>query len=310
MSRLVEGRVAIVTGAGRGIGREHALMLAAKGARVVVNDLGGDIDGSGGDVSPAQTVVNEIEGMGGEAIVNGGNVADFNDAEAMIQQAVDTFGRLDILINNAGILRDRMIFKMEESDWDAVINVHLKGTYAPTHHAAKYWREQSKAGDQPDARIINTSSPSGIYGNVGQANYGAAKAGIAAFTTIVAMELANYGVTANAIAPAAYTRMTENLPGWDQLTDEQKGGMDPRWIANLVTWLASPESAKVTGRVFDVVGDRVGVSEGWVLGPQGKQTDEPDDMGDIMREICNSARLNSNMFGQPQDGNGRPSNDV
>ncbi len=310
MSRLVEGRVAIVTGAGRGIGREHALMLAAKGAKVVVNDLGGDVDGSGGDVSPAQTVVNEIEGMGGEAIVNGGNVADFNDAEAMIQQAVDTFGRLDILINNAGILRDRMIFKMEESDWDAVINVHLKGTYAPTHHAAKYWREQSKAGDQPDARIINTSSPSGIYGNVGQANYGAAKAGIAAFTTIVAMELANYGVTANAIAPAAYTRMTENLPGWDQLTDEQKGGMDPRWIANLVTWLASPESAKVTGRVFDVVGDRVGVSEGWVLGPQGKQTDEPDDMGDIMREICNSARLNSNMFGQPQDGNGRPSNDV
>ncbi len=310
MSRLVEGRVAIVTGAGRGIGREHALMLAAKGAKVVVNDLGGDVDGSGGDVSPAQTVVNEIEGMGGEAIVNGGNVADFNDAEAMIQQAVDTFGRLDILINNAGILRDRMIFKMEESDWDAVINVHLKGTYAPTHHAAKYWREQSKAGDQPDARIINTSSPSGIYGNVGQANYGAAKAGIAAFTTIVAMELANYGVTANAIAPAAYTRMTENLPGWDQLTDEQKGGMDPRWIANLVTWLASPESAKVTGRVFDVVGDRVGVSEGWVLGPQGKQTDEPDDMGDIMREICNSARLNSNMFGQPQDGNGRPSNDI
>jgi len=310
MSRLVEGRVAIVTGAGRGIGREHALMLAAKGAKVVVNDLGGDVDGSGGDVSPAQTVVNEIEGMGGEAVVNGGNVADFNDAEAMIQQAVDTFGRLDILINNAGILRDRMIFKMEESDWDAVINVHLKGTYAPTHHAAKYWREQSKAGDQPDARIINTSSPSGIYGNVGQANYGAAKAGIASFTQIVAMELANYGVTANAIAPAAYTRMTENLPGWDQLTDEQKGGMDPRWIANLVTWLASPESAKITGRVFDVVGDRVGVSEGWVLGPQGKQTDEPDDMGDIMREICNSARLNSNMFGQPQDGNGRPSNDV
>jgi NAD(P)-dependent dehydrogenase (short-subunit alcohol dehydrogenase family) len=310
MSRLVEGRVAIVTGAGRGIGREHALMLAAKGAKVVVNDLGGDVDGSGGDASPAQTVVNEIEGMGGEAVVNGGNVADFNDAEAMIQQAIDTFGGLDILINNAGILRDRMIFKMEESDWDAVINVHLKGTYAPTHHAAKYWREQSKAGNQPDARIINTSSPSGIYGNVGQANYGAAKAGIASFTQIVAMELANYGVTANAIAPAAYTRMTENLPGWDQLSDEQKGGMDPRWIANLVTWLASPESAKITGRVFDVVGDRVGVSEGWVLGPQGKQTDEPDDMGDIMREICNSARLNSNMFGQPQDGNGRPTNDV
>lgn len=306
MSRLVEGRVAIVTGAGRGIGREHAISLASKGAKVVVNDLGGDVSGEGGDTTPAQSVVDEITELGGEAVVNGANVADFDQAEAMINQAIETFGGLDILINNAGILRDRMIFKMEESDWDAVIAVHLKGTFAPTHHAAKYWREQSKAGNQPDARVINTSSPSGIYGNVGQSNYGAAKAGIASFTTIVAMELANYGVTCNAIAPAAYTRMTKDLPGFSELTEEQIGGMDPRWIANVACWLASPESASITGRVFDVVGDRVGVAEGWVLGPHGSQTDEPEGLGEVMKQICNDARLNSNMFGQPQDGNGRP----
>jgi NAD(P)-dependent dehydrogenase (short-subunit alcohol dehydrogenase family) len=308
MSGLVEGRVAIVTGAGRGIGREHALSLASRGAKVVVNDLGGDVNGEGGELTPAQTVVDEIAALGGEAVVNGANVASFDEAEAMIAQAIDTFGGLDILINNAGILRDRMVFKMEESDWDAVIAVHLKGTFGPTHHAAKYWREQSKAGNQPDARIINTSSPSGIYGNVGQSNYGAAKAGIASFTTIVAMELANYGVTCNAIAPAAYTRMTKDLPGFSDLTEEQIGGMDPRWIANVATWIASSESAGITGRVFDVVGDRVGVAEGWVLGPQGSQSDDPEGLGSVMAEICNGARLNSNMFGQPQDGNGRPHN--
>jgi len=310
MSKLVEGRVAIVTGAGRGIGREHALSLASHGAKVLVNDLGGDVNGQGGDTSPAQTVVDEITKLGGEAVVNGANVADFSEAKAMIDQAVATFGGLDILINNAGILRDRMMFKMEESDWDAVMNVHLKGTFAPTHHAAQYWRDQSKAGNQPDARVINTTSPSGIYGNVGQSNYGAAKAGIAAFTTITAMELANYGVTVNAIAPAAYTRMTKDLPGFDQLTEEQIGGLDPRWIANVATWLASAESSRVTGRIFDVMGDRVGVAEGWVLGPQGSQTDDPQDLGDVMRSICNEARINSNMFGQPQEGNGRPHNQV
>jgi NAD(P)-dependent dehydrogenase (short-subunit alcohol dehydrogenase family) len=306
MTGLLEGRVAVITGAGRGIGREHALLMASRGAKVVVNDLGGDVDGSGGDASPAQQVVDEIRSGGGEAVVNGGNVADFADAKGMIEQAVSEFGGLDILVNNAGILRDRMVFKMEESDWDAVINVHLKGTFAPTHHASVYWREQSKAGNQPDARIINTSSPSGIYGNVGQTNYGAAKAGIAAFTVITAMELANYGVTCNAIAPAAYTRMTENLPGWGDLTDEQKGGMDPRWIANLVTWLASPESADITGRIFDVVGDRVGVAEGWVLGPQASQSDDPEGLDAVVHGICKEARLNSNMFGQPETGPGRP----
>jgi len=310
MSGFLDGRVAIVTGGGRGIGREHAITLASKGAKVVVNDLGGDIDGSGGDVSPAQSVVDEIEALGQEAVLNGGNVADFADAEAMIDQAIERFGRLDILVNNAGILRDRMVFKMEESDWDAVINVHLKGTFAPTHFAAKYWREQSKADSQPNARIINTSSPSGIFGNVGQSNYGAAKAGIAAFTTITAMELANYGVTCNAIAPTAYTRMTKDLPGFSDLTEEQIGGMDPRWIANVAAWLASSESSNITGRVFAVVGDRVGVAEGWVLGPHGTQSDEPEDLSDLMKSICNQARLNSDMFGTPVEGPGRPHNNV
>ena len=203
MGNLVEGRVAVVTGAGRGIGREHAIMLASHGAKVVVNDLGGATDGSVTEENPDQQVVTEIKEMGGEAVVNGGNVADFAEAKAMIDQAVETFGGLDILINNAGILRDRMIFSMSESDWDGVIGVHLKGTYAPTHHAANYWRERAKSGEDNDARVINTSSPSGIYGNIGQANYGAAKAGIAAFTVITAMELAKYGVTCNALAPAA-----------------------------------------------------------------------------------------------------------
>ncbi len=309
MSKLVEGRVAVITGAGRGIGREHALSLASHGAKIVVNDLGGDVNGEGGELSPAQSVVDEITTLGGEAVVNGANVANYEEAGAMINQAIETFGGIDILINNAGILRDRMIFKMEESDWDAVIAVHLKGTFNPISHASRYWREQSKAGNQPDARIINTSSPSGIYGNVGQANYGAAKAGIASMTTIVAMELANYGVTVNAIAPAAFTRMTENLPGWSDLSDEQKGSMDPRWIANVVTWLASSEAAGITGRVFDVVGDRVGVAEGWVLGPQDSQTDDPSGLGPVIKKICNEARLNSNIFGQPEAGNGRPHNE-
>ena len=307
MGNLVEGRVAVVTGAGRGIGREHALMLAEHGAKVVVNDLGGATDGTGTDMSPAEEVVEEIKGMGGEAIVNGANVADFDEAKSMIQQAVETFGGLDILINNAGILRDRMVFSMSESDWDGVINVHLKGTFAPTHHAANYWRERAKAGEENDARVINTSSPSGIYGNIGQANYGAAKAGIAAFTTITAMELAKYGVTCNALAPAAYTRMTADLPGFSQMDEEAQEKLGPRWIANVATWLASPEASGVTGRIFDVAGQRVGIAEGWVLGPSGQQGEDAESVGAVVNEIMGQARLNSNMFGQPEGGVGRPS---
>ena len=198
---ILDGKVALVTGAGRGIGREHALMMASEGANVVVNDLGGDAAGGGADATPAQDVVAEIEAMGGAAVVNGGNVAVFDEAGAMLQQAIDTIGDINIIVNNAGILRDRMLFSMSEDDWDAVIAVHPKGTFAPSNHAAKYWREKAKAGEDVYGRIINTASPSGIYGNVGQTNYGAAKAGIAAFSLIAAQELAKYGVTVNCLAP-------------------------------------------------------------------------------------------------------------
>ncbi len=217
MGRLCEGRVAIVTGAGRGLGREHALLLAAHGAKVVVNDIGAGLDGSGRDASPANEVVALIEKAGGEAITNGEDVSSWKGAKAMIDAAVAHFGRLDILINNAGILRDRMLTNMDEAEWDAVIQVHLKGTFAPSRHAAAYWRDESKRiGGPVKGRIINTSSTSGIYGNVGQTNYGAAKAGIAAFTILAARELRRYGVTVNAISPSAQTRMTEGLR---QITD-------------------------------------------------------------------------------------------
>src|SRR6266571_4704032 len=218
----LSGKVAIVTGAGRGIGREHALALARAGAKIVVNDLGASLAGEGEDEGPAHDVVRELEAIGGEAVANGENVADFAGAKRMVDQAVEHFGRLDILVNNAGILRDRMLVNMEEREWDAVIDVHLKGHFAPTHHAAAYWRELSKSGAEVRARVINTSSPSGVFGNVGQANYGAAKAGIAAFTIIAAQELARYGVTVNCLAPNARTRMTEETfdmsapaQGWD-----------------------------------------------------------------------------------------------
>ena len=306
MGNLCEGRVAVVTGAGRGIGREHALLLAENGARVVVNDLGGDAAGAGADLSPAQEVVAEIEAMGGEAVVNGANVADFDAAGQMIHQAIDTFGSCDIVINNAGILRDRMVFSMSESDWDAVVNVHLKGTFAPTHHAAAYWREKVKAGGDAFGRIINTSSPSGIYGNVGQSNYGAAKAGIAAFTIITAMELVKYGVTVNCLAPGAYTRMTADLGGFDSMDEEAQEAMSPRWIAVPAVWLCSEAAQNVTGRVFDVRGEQLGVAEQWNLGPSATQPDDPADLTDVMAGLLADARLNSGMHGHPTEGPGRP----
>src|SRR5205085_5404905 len=209
----LSGKVAIVTGAGRGIGREHALALALAGARIVVNDLGASITGEGADEGPAHDVVREIEALGGAAVANGENVADFAGAKRMIEQAIDRFGRLDILVNNAGILRDRMLVNMEEDEWDAVIAVHLKGHFAPLRHAAAHWRERSKDGDDVRARVINASSPSGVFGNVGQSNYGAAKAGIAALTVIAAQELGRHGATVNCIAPNARTRMTESAFG-------------------------------------------------------------------------------------------------
>jgi len=259
------GKVAIVTGAGRGIGREHALALAEAGAKVVVNDLGGSLAGQGNDLTPAQQVVEEIQNAGGEAAANGANVADFAQAAELVQAAIDTFGRLDILVNNAGILRDRMLVNMTEDEWDAVIAVHLKGHFAPTRHAAAYWRERSKAGDEVRGRVINTSSPSGVFGNVGQANYGAAKAGIAGFTLIVAQELQRYGVTVNCLAPNARTRMTEDTfdmgappEGFDPL--------DPSNMSPLVVALSADGAQGITGQVFHVWGGAINVLQGWTAG--------------------------------------------
>ena len=306
MGNLCAGRVAVVTGAGRGIGREHALLLAENGAKVVVNDLGGDAAGDGGDITPAQSVVEEIVAMGGEAVVNGANVADFDAAGAMIHQAIDTFGSCDIVINNAGILRDRMVFSMSEGDWDAVINVHLKGTFAPTPPAPVYWREKVKAGGAGFGRIVNTSSPSGIYGNVGQSNYGAAKAGIAAFTLITAVELAKYGVTVNCLAPGAYTRMTADLPGFSGMDEEAQEALGPRWIAVPTVWLCSDAAQNVTGRVFDVAGQQLGIANQWHLGPTATQPDDPADLTEIVAGLMAEARPNSGMNGLPIEGPGRP----
>jgi NAD(P)-dependent dehydrogenase (short-subunit alcohol dehydrogenase family) len=298
MSGLCDGRVAIVTGAGRGIGREHALSLARQGAKVVVNDLGGNVDGSGGDLSPAQQVVEEIRAMGGEAVANGDSVADWEGAQRLINTAVETFGDLHVLVNNAGILRDRVLANMTEEEWDAVIDVHLKGTFAPARWAVAYWRERTKAGAPVSGRIINTTSVSGIYGNPGQTNYGAAKAGIAAFTTIAALEVARYGVTVNAVAPVALTRMTEGL-GPAPETDEQREMRSPRWIAPIVTWLASEESAGVTGRVFEASGQVLAVAEGWVRGPSTTPVEDPTQLGPVVAELLANARKNSGMDGRP-----------
>jgi NAD(P)-dependent dehydrogenase (short-subunit alcohol dehydrogenase family) len=270
MTGICSGRVAIVTGAGRGIGRGHALEFARQGASVVVNDLGAEVDGTGSSTGPAGAVVAEIRAAGGEAVANGDDVSVWTGAERLLRTALETYGRLDVLVNNAGILRDRMLVNMTESEWDKVIQVHLKGTFGPAHFAAEHWRERSRAGDEVDARIVNTSSTSGIFGNVGQTNYGAAKAGIAAFTIIAAQELGRYGVTVNAIAPGARTRMTENLRGARAASGPGPGGFDdsaPENVAPLVVWLGSPESRGVTGQVFLVGGGRIGVARGWQRGP-------------------------------------------
>ena len=310
MNKLCEGRVAIVTGAGRGIGREHALMLSEQGAKVIVNDLGGEMSGEGQDLTPAQEVVEEIKSNGGEAEVNGSDIGDFKQAKDLVQQAIDTYGGLDIVINNAGILRDRMVFSMTEDDFDIVIKVHLKGTFNMTHHASAYWRERSKAGEENDARIINTSSPSGIYGNIGQFNYGAAKAGIAAMTIISAMELAKYQITVNCLAPNAITRLTENLMGGDALPDETREALAPRWIASVATWLASPEASGVTGRVFDVQGNEVGIAESWIKGPVGIQDGDPTTLKPLIADLMSKAQPNADMSGNAIEGPGHPSKTI
>jgi NAD(P)-dependent dehydrogenase (short-subunit alcohol dehydrogenase family) len=268
MAGICEGRVAIVTGAGRGIGREHALDLAREGARVVVNDLGAESDGRGQSDSPAHEVVEAIRALGGDAIANGDDVANWDGAGRMVKSALDKWGRLDIVVNNAGFLRDRMFVSTSEEEWDAVIRVHLKGHFCVARHAAAWWRDQAKAGNVPDARIINTSSGAGLQGSVGQATYSAAKAGIAGLTLVQAAELGRYGVTSNAIAPAARTRMTEKV--FADMMKQPEGGFDamaPENISPLVTWLASPDSKGVTGKVFEISGGKINLSEGWCPGP-------------------------------------------
>jgi NAD(P)-dependent dehydrogenase (short-subunit alcohol dehydrogenase family) len=300
MAGLCEGRVAIVTGGGRGIGREYCLMLAAEGAKVVVNDLGGSRDGTGADNSPAHDVVAEIKAAGGEAVANGADVSDWEQSKGMIDQAVQAFGKLDVLINNAGILRDRMLVNMTEAEWDAVIKVHLKGTFAPAHHAAAYWRDLNKATGQPaNARLINTSSVSGIYGNIGQTNYGAAKMGIAAFTIIASRELRRYGVTVNAIAPGALTRLTEDLGG--PITEERKRSGDPKWVAPIAVWLASEQSSEVSGRMFEASGGVLAIAEGWHRGPTAEPTQDPNEIGPLVAEMMAKARKNAGMNGTDLD---------
>ncbi len=300
MAGVCAGRIVIVTGAGRGIGRAHALAFAQEGAKVVVNDLGVARDGTGTDVGPAQLVVDEIVAAGGEAVANTDDIADWNGARALVQTAIDTFGGLDVVVNNAGFVRDRMLFTTSEEEWDAVIRVHLKGHFATTRHASDYWRAQSKAGTAVDARIINTSSGAGLMGSVGQGAYSAAKAGIAALTLVEAAELGRYGVTANAIAPSARTRMTEEVFG-DRMKAPDAGFdvNDPANISPLVVWLGSADARDVTGRVFEVEGGIVSVADGWQHGPQVDKGArwEPAEVGAAVRDLLAKAPAPAPVYG-------------
>ena len=300
MSGLCEGRIVIVTGAGRGIGRAHALEFARQGARVVVNDLGSENDGSGGSSAPAEEVADEIRAMGGEAMVNLSDVGDWNQTKNLVEQTVETFGGLDVVVNNAGFVRDRMFVGCAEDEWDAVIRVHLKGHFCTARHAAEYWRNQSKAGQPVDARIINTSSGAGLQGSVGQSAYSSAKGGIASLTLVQAAEMGRYGVTSNAIAPAARTRMTEAV--FTDMVAPEDGSFDenaPENISPLVVWLGSTESRDVTGRVFEVKGGIIGTSDGWKDGPtvdKGARW-EPDEVGAAVHEVIQKSPEPQKVFG-------------
>ncbi len=304
MTKFCEDRVVIVTGAGRGIGKAHALEFARNGAKVVVNDLGAEVDGVGSSSGPAGEVVDEIRAMGGYAIANGDDVSNWEGAQNLINTAIGTYGDLHVVVNNAGILRDRMLVNMTEDEWDAVVRVHLKSTFVMTRWAASYWREQAKAGKEVDARVINTASASGIYGNVGQTNYGAAKAGIASFTVIASTELARYGVTVNAVAPVALTRMTENLGVFSASDDPTKfNPVAPENISPLVVWLGSKGSKDITGRVFDVVGGHIDVAEGWHAGPAIDKEDRwtVEELDKLLPDLVRSAKKNADMSGKIPD---------
>jgi len=297
---ICEGRIVIVTGAARGIGREHALAFASEGARMVVNDLGVSRDGTGADQGPAQILVDEIVAAGGDAIANTDDIADWDGARSLVHTAIDTYGGLDVLVNNAGFLRDRMVFTTAEDEFDAVMRVHLKGHFATTRHATEYWRAQTKAGVAVDARLINTSSGAGLMGSVGQGVYSAAKAGIAALTLVASAEMARYGVTANAIAPAARTRMTEEIfADRMQAPDSGFDANDPANISPLVVWLGSADSRDVTGRVFEVEGGMISVADGWQHGPsvdQGARW-QPAAVGPAVRELLAKAPPPAPVYG-------------
>lgn len=306
MPKLLRGKVAIVTGAGRGIGRGEALLLAKEGAKVVVNDVGGGFDGKGEHHGPADDIVKEIRDFGGEAVTNYDSVVDFQAAKRIIDTAITDFGKLDILVNNAGILRDRMIFNMTEEEWDAVLGVHLKGTFNCTRHACAYWREQHKAGKPIEGKIINTVSDAGLVYNPGQSNYGAAKAGIAAFTLIVAKEIAKYGVTSNVVVPMARTRLTTDAtPSLAPLMStpedmEKKIGfdvLDPDNIAPLVVYLASDDAKDITGQVFRIIGGTVWLLESWrsfgKITKSGRWT--PEELGPKVKELLSTAPERENL---------------
>jgi NAD(P)-dependent dehydrogenase (short-subunit alcohol dehydrogenase family) len=303
---ICEGRVVVITGGGRGLGRAHALEFARQGAKVVVNDLGSAADGSGRSASPADDVVAEIGELGGEAIPDYHDVSDWAGAGELIQAAVGSFGKLDVLVNNAGILRDRTLANMTEAEWDSVVRVHLKGTAATTRAASVHWRERSKAGEEVNGRLVNTTSSSGLYATAGQANYAAAKAGIAALTIVASRELARYGVTANAVYPTAVSRLTEDLFRSRGLIDEDGGLhgeaaiLDPANVSPVVAWLGSVESSEITGRIFGVRGYRITVAEGWHMGPEetSEGTWTADKVGEAMLGLHRAAVPNAGSNGR------------
>ncbi|MFF0552365.1 SDR family oxidoreductase [Streptomyces sp. NPDC004311] len=301
MAGLCEGRVVIVTGAGRGLGRAHALAFAAEGARVVVNDLGVGLDGRPEPQGPAARVVREIEALGGEAVAHGGDIATAAGAASLVEAAVDTFGRLDTLVNNAGFLRDRMLVNLDEDDWDAVVRVHLKGHFLPLRSAAAWWRAESKAGRPVRARVVNTSSGAGLLGSVGQGNYSAAKAGILAMTLVAAAEMGGHGVQVNAIAPAARTRMTEETFAQTMAAPEPGtfDAMAPENVSPLVVWLGSDASAGVTGWVFETEGGRITVMEGWSPGPTADRDSRwtPVEAGEATLKLLAAARQPLPVYG-------------
>ncbi|GAA2670725.1 SDR family oxidoreductase [Streptomyces lunalinharesii] len=301
MTGICTGRVAVVTGAGRGLGRAHALALAAEGAAVVVNDLGVAADGAGASGGPAQQVVEEIRAHGGQAVAHTGDITTDDGARSLVTTALDAFGRLDALVNNAGFLRDRMLVNLAEDDWDAVMRVHLKGHFLPLKHAAAHWRTEAKAGRTPDARVVNTSSGAGLLGSVGQGNYSAAKAGILGLTLVAAAELGRYGVQVNALAPAARTRMTEQTFADTMAapTDGVFDAMAPENVSPLVVWLASADSAGVTGRVFEAEAGRITVMEGWRPGPTADKGARrtPSEAGETARHLLTKAEPARPVYG-------------